>query len=83
MLELWGMRSTSSLPSLPGPLWTGVVAPDRVLPMSQRELNYVLIGLVGLVSLFNGISTLCRLFNANAILLEEQYWYYLTNSWED
>ena len=28
--------------------------------------------LVGLVSLFNGISTLFRLFNAKAILLEEQ-----------
>ena len=26
----------------------------------------------GLVSLFNGISTLFRLFNAKAILLEEQ-----------
>ena len=26
----------------------------------------------GLVFLFNGISTLCRLFNAKAILLEEQ-----------
>ena len=26
----------------------------------------------GLVSLFNGISTLCRLFNAEAILIEEQ-----------
>ena len=36
---------------------------------------------VGLVSLFNGISTLFRLFNAKAILLEEQY--YLTHSWED
>ena len=35
----------------------------------------------GLVSLFNGISTLFRLFNAKAILLEEQY--YLTHSWED
>ena len=31
MLELWGMRSTPSLPLLPGPLWTGVVAPDRAL----------------------------------------------------
>ena len=30
------------------------------------------IGLVWLVSLFNGISTLFRLFNAKAILLEEQ-----------
>ena len=37
----------------------------------------------GLVSLFNGISTLFRLFNAKAILLEEQKWYYLTQSWED
>ena len=37
----------------------------------------------GLVSLFNGISTLFRLFNAKAILLEEQWWYYLTHSWKD
>ena len=36
-----------------------------------------------LVYLFNGISTLFRLFNAKAILLEEQQWYYLTHSWED
>ena len=27
--ELWGMQSTPSLPSLPGPLWLGVVAPDK------------------------------------------------------
>ena len=26
---------------------------------------------------------LCRLFNAKSILLEEQYWYYLTHSLED
>ena len=31
MLELWGMRSTPSLLSLPGPLWRRVVAPNRVL----------------------------------------------------
>ena len=31
MLELWGMWSTPSLPLLPGPLWPGVVVPDRVL----------------------------------------------------
>ena len=36
------MRSTPSLSSLPGPLWSGVVAPDRVLSMSQIELNCVL-----------------------------------------
>ena len=29
ILELWGMRSTLSLLSLPGPLWPGVVAPDK------------------------------------------------------
>ena len=34
MLELWGIRSTPSLSSLPGPLWPGVVAPDRTLSMS-------------------------------------------------
>ncbi len=33
ILELWGMRSTPSLPSLPGSLWPGVVAPDRALSM--------------------------------------------------
>ena len=37
MMELWGMQSTPSLPSLPGP---GVVAPDS--PMGQTELNCVL-----------------------------------------
>ena len=25
MLEFWGMQNTASLPSLPGPLWPGVV----------------------------------------------------------
>ena len=32
------MRSTPLLLSLPGPLWPGVVAPDRVLSMGQIEL---------------------------------------------
>ena len=39
MLELWGMRSIPSLSLVPGPHWTGVVAPDRVLSMGQIELN--------------------------------------------
>ena len=39
LLELWEMNSTSLLPSLPGPLWPRVVAPVRVLPMDQIELN--------------------------------------------
>ena len=42
MLELCGMQSIHLLPSLQGPLWYGVVASDRVLPMSQIELNCVL-----------------------------------------
>ena len=42
MLELWRMRSTPLLPSLPGSLWPGVVAPDRVLSMDRMELNGVL-----------------------------------------
>ena len=33
MLWLWGMRSTPSLPFLPGPLWHGVVASNRALSM--------------------------------------------------
>ena len=33
VLELWGMQSNPSLPLLPGPLWSGVVAPDRALSM--------------------------------------------------
>ena len=38
MLELWGMQSSLLLLSLPGSLWVGVVAPDRVLSMGQIEL---------------------------------------------
>ena len=43
MPGLWGMRSTPSLLSLPGPLWPGIVEPDKVLSMGQIELNSVLI----------------------------------------
>ena len=39
-LGLWGMQSTPLLPSLPYPLWPGVVAHDKVLSMGQIELNY-------------------------------------------
>ena len=38
MLELWGTSIISSLQSLPGPLWFGVVAPDRVQSKGQIEL---------------------------------------------
>ena len=36
--ELFGMKNTSSLSLLQGPLWPGVVAPDRVLSMGQIDL---------------------------------------------
>ena len=38
MLELWEMQSIPSLPSLLGPLWPGVVAPNKFLSMGQIEL---------------------------------------------
>ena len=38
MLDLWGMQSNPSLPSLLFPLGPRVVAPDRVLSMGQIEL---------------------------------------------
>ena len=42
MLKLWGMQSTRSLPSLPGPLRPGVVAPNRLLSIGQIKVNSVL-----------------------------------------
>ena len=42
MLELWGMWSTLSFPSLPSLLGPEVVVPDKVLSMGQIELNCVL-----------------------------------------
>ena len=38
MIELRVIQSTPLLPSLPGPLSSGVVAPDRVLSMDQIEV---------------------------------------------
>ena len=42
ILELLGMQCTPLLPSLPGPLWSGVIAPDRVLSMFRIEQNCVI-----------------------------------------
>ena len=42
ILEHWGIQSTPSLTSLPGPLWARVVALDKVLSMGQIELNCIL-----------------------------------------
>ena len=38
VLELWRIQSTLLLPLLPGTLWPGVVAPDRVLSLCQMGL---------------------------------------------
>ena len=42
LVELWGMLSASSLPSLPCPLWPEVKASNKVLSMDQKRLNYAL-----------------------------------------
>ena len=42
MLELYGMWSTLSLSSLPGPLWPAVIESDSVLMMGQIELYCVI-----------------------------------------
>ena len=42
ILELWGMQSTPSLLLLPGPLWTGVVAPDKGPIYGPNRTNCIL-----------------------------------------
>ena len=42
ILELWGMRSTLLLPSLPGLPCLGVGASDIVLSIGKIELNFLL-----------------------------------------
>ena len=61
------------------PLWDEFKIIDRIEDSRIRRpkesahmLGYTDLLRFGLVSLFNGISTLFRLFNAKAILLEEQ-----------
>ena len=39
MLKLWGMQSTSSLPSLPSPLRPKMETTEKVLSMGQIELT--------------------------------------------
>ena len=38
ILQFWGQRTIPLFPLLPGPLWPEIVAPDRVLAMSEIEL---------------------------------------------
>ena len=58
------MRSTPSLPSLPGPLWPGVVAPDRLLSMDQIQvkclLMQILIGENSVTSTWNASISVWR-----------------------
>ena len=41
-LGLWGMQSTLSLPSLQGPLWLGVLAPDKCPIYGLNRTNSIL-----------------------------------------
>ena len=43
ILELWGMWCTPSLLSLPGPLWPGVVAPDKgpIYGLNRTKLGFL------------------------------------------
>ena len=43
MLELWGMGSTPSLPSLPDPLWPWVIAPDKgpIYGLNRTKLRFL------------------------------------------
>ena len=42
MWELLGMWSTSSLPSLPGPIWPDVAAPDKGPTYGLNRANGIL-----------------------------------------
>ena len=51
----------------------GIISARKKIYKRRNEVDYSMRKVFGwLVSLFNGISTLFRLFNAKAILLEEQ-----------
>ena len=62
MLELWGMWSSPSLPSLPGP--SGVVELDRVLSISQVGLNCLILVWFGLM-----VHQLLWVINAKSIFI--------------
>ena len=42
MMGLWGMWSIPLLALIPGPIWPGMVAPDRALSMALIKLNCIL-----------------------------------------
>ena len=75
-------------------LWSARTAKSAILQILSFFFFFcwLLIGLVWFVCMSKSQKSLCvlfwhinlcMLFNAKATLLEEQYWYYLTHSWED
>ena len=56
MQELWEMQSIPSVPSLPDPLWPGVVAPDRILSLGQTVMKCVLMLELKFILLLNWIT---------------------------
>ena len=80
MLELWGMHSTPSLPSLSGPLWPNVVTLDRVLSMGQTELFDIEIECVGFKRVLEGQGLRARLCCRK--ISDSIFWlYYFTPRW--
>ena len=43
MPKLWRMRNTPSLPLLPGPLWPGKVAPDKMASQYASDTDTIII----------------------------------------
>ena len=66
------MPYKSALPNCRGNYITGPKVTSFLFKKKKNYAKYGYVLLKGLVSLFNGISTLFRLFYAKAILLEEQ-----------
>ena len=56
LLELWGMQSTPSLPSLPGSFWPQVIAPYTVFSMCSIKIFYIFAQSTGAVEYSDCIS---------------------------
>ena len=59
ILELWGMQSTHSLPSLLGLFWPIGLVPDRVISMGQIEINCIF--------MLNGITSNRTIFDIESV----------------
>ena len=58
MLEFGGMRSTPSLPLLPGPLWIEVVTPEIVPSMYLGDTELFEIGLSMCIKMYLALNNL-------------------------